>query len=346
MKQAQKMSFKVKLSIFPDWPIERQMPGRGPHWDEFEFHINTPLKDADFWAVSIGMFDADRCICPANRTLFVTYEPSSVHAYEPAFLRQFARVLTCQRRIEHPHVTYGPQGQQWFAGLAWPDLSVTADYDALAAMAPPSKSGMISLVSSRKVMTREHERRLKTVERLEAEFRGVLDIFGNGFKRVPDKLDAILPYKYHLVFENSREPDYFSEKLADAYLGWSFPIYWGCPNLSDYMPSDAFAALPADDYDGMARIIQTVLDTDPYQDARAAMSEARRRILNDQNFYGRVAATLREMTAQPAAKARKLTIRDERHFTPRSNLAQAVRNGRSIVRQGLGRNISKRTLTE
>lgn len=338
------MTYKVKLSIFPDWPIERQLPGRGPHWGEFEFHINTPSKEADFWVVSIGLFDTDHCICPPNRTLFITYEPSSVHVYEPAFLRQFARVLTCQRRIEHPHVIYGPQGQQWFAGLTWPGLNVASDYDSLAMMPPPSKSRMISLVSSRKLMTREHEQRLKTVERLEKEFQGVLDIFGNGFKRVPDKLEAILPYKYHLVLENSRETDYFSEKLADAYLGWSFPIYWGCPNLSDYVPSDAFTALPADDYDEMARIIQRVLITDPYEDAREAMSEARHRILNDQNFFGRVAAILRDMEAQPAARARKVTIRDERHFTGRSNLAQALRNCRSMVREGLGLNIPKRNL--
>jgi hypothetical protein len=339
------MVYKVKLSIFPDWPIERQLPRRGSRWGEFEFHVNTHLKEADFWVVSIGMFDADRCVCPPDRTLFVTYEPSSVHEYEPKFLQQFSRVLTCQRRINHPQVTFGPQGQQWFSGMTFPELAVAEDYDSFSLMAPTEKTGLISLVSSRKVMTHEHERRLKTVERLQEEFSDVLDVFGNGFERVPDKLDAILPYKYHLVLENSRELDYWSEKLADGYLGWTLPLYWGCPNLEEYIPAEAFEALPADDYDAMARVIHKVLEADPYESKLAAIAEARRCVLNEQNFFGRVTAVLNDMASQPAEKARPVVLHDERHFTARSTLAQAGRNARSVFRCSLGRNIPFRTKT-
>ncbi|NKI36432.1 hypothetical protein HFP89_14775 [Wenzhouxiangella sp. XN79A] len=336
------MVYKVKFSIFPDWPIERQLPLRGPRWGEFEFHVNAPVERADFWVVSAGMFDAERCICPPNRTLFVTYEPSSVHEYDPLFLGQFAAILTCQRNIQHPGVTYGPQGQQWFAGLSWPDLGVTEDYDSLAGMSAPKKTKLISLVSSRKVMTREHERRLKTVERLKETFAGVLDVYGNGFKAVPDKLDAILPYKYHLVLENCREKDYWSEKLADAYLGWAYPLYWGCPNLSDYLPGDAFEALPVDGYDEMAGAIEDVLEADAYEQKRAAIGSARDLVLNEQNVFGRVTSILREMTGQTPADARPLLIRDERHFIARGPLAQSARNGRSFIRRLFGLNIPNR----
>lgn len=334
--------YTVKLSIFPDWPIERQMPGRGPRWGEFEFHVNTPLRSADFWVVYAGLFDTEHCFCSPDRTLFVTYEPSSVHRYEPAFLAQFAQVLTCQRRIEHPQVRYRPQGQQWFAGLTWPELDVAEDYDSFSAMPPPQKKGLISLVSSRKVMTREHERRLKAVERLQLTFGDLLDVYGNGFRRVSDKLSAILPYKYHVVLENSQERDYWSEKLADAYLGWSFPLYWGCPNLSEYLPDASFEALPADLYDGMARSIQSILDDDPYDDRLDAMAEARRRVLNEQSFFGVVTAMLRTMAVRPAAAAQPLLIHDERRFVARAPLAQALRTGRSIYRRWRGQNIPAR----
>lgn len=336
------MTYKVKLSLFPDWPIERQMPGRGPRWGEFEFAINTPVEEADFWVVSIGMFDTERCICPPERTLFVTYEPSSVHRYHPDFLAQFARVLTCQRRIDHPGAILGPQGQQWFAGLRYPELSIAEDYDSFTTMPPPEKTRQISLVSSRKVMTPEHEARLNTVERLQAAFGEVLDVYGNGFERVADKLEAILPYRYHIVLENSRELDYWSEKLADAYLGWAYPIYWGCPNLSDSLPAEAFQTLPDDDFDAMARTIQSVLDADPWQAQRPAIAEARHRVLNEQNFFGRVATVLRGMARTPVAPARPLLIRDERHFVPRSAARQAARVGRSLIRRGLGNNIPRR----
>ena len=325
----------------PDWPIERQSPGRNSRWGEFDFRVNMPITDADFWVVFIGMFDAERCVCPPDRTLFVTYEPSIVRQYAPVFLDQFAQILTCQRSIRHPGVTYGPQGQQWFAGLRWPELDVVEDYDSLSGMRPPKKTKLISLVSSRKVMTREHEQRLNTVERLQSTFSDVLDVYGHGFASVPDKLDAIIPYKYNIVLENSRETDYWSEKLADAYLGWSYPLYWGCPNLADYFPADAFQTLPEGDYDGMAKTIDKVLDTDPYENKSAAIFEARRRVLNDQNFFERVSVVLREMAARPAAPARPLLIRSERLFTGRSPVTRAARIGRSLIRRGLGRNIPR-----
>lgn len=336
------MRQSVKLSIFPDWPLERQMPGGGPAWEEFDFHINSAVEEADFWVVSIGLLDAERCVVPPNRTLFVTYEPSCVHRYAPGYLAQFAHILTCQRSIDHPCVTYGPQGQQWFAGLSWPDLAVTESFDSFTAEAPVAKTGTISMVTTRKVLTRAHERRLQMVERLQRAFAGVLDIYGTGFQRVPDKLQAIRPYKYHIVFENSQEPDYFSEKLADAFLGWSYPLYWGCPNVAEFLPREAMQALPGDDYDAMARSIEQVLRDDPYSRKLPAITAARDIIMKKQNFFGRIASVLREMALQPAAAPVPVLLRDERHFTQRSRSAQLIRNTRSLARRARGTNIPKR----
>ena len=38
-----------------------------------------------------------------------------------------------------------------------------------------------------------------------------------------------------MVIENVREPNYFSEKLVDAILCETVPIYWGCPNIADFI---------------------------------------------------------------------------------------------------------------
>ena len=40
------------------------------------------------------------------------------------------------------------------------------------------------------------------------------------------------------VIENMREPNYFSEKLVDAVLCSTVPIYWGCPNLDRFVDPD------------------------------------------------------------------------------------------------------------
>ena len=57
-------------------------------------------------------------------------------------------------------------------------------------------------------------------------------------------LEAIADY---IALENSSHAHYWSEKLADTYLGWSFPFYWGCPNTSDYFPEQSLCQIDRDD---------------------------------------------------------------------------------------------------
>ena len=55
-----------------------------------------------------------------------------------------------------------------------------------------------------------------------------------------DKEDGLKPYRYSIIIENSSENDYFSEKLVDACLLETVPIYWGAPNISKYFDPRGF----------------------------------------------------------------------------------------------------------
>ena len=48
------------------------------------------------------------------------------------------------------------------------------------------------------------------------------------------KEDGLKSYKYSIIIENSSEVNYFTEKLIDACLLETVPIYWGAPNISEY----------------------------------------------------------------------------------------------------------------
>ena len=105
------------------------------------------------------------------------------------------------------------------------------------------------------------------VERLVRHFGSRLSRYGRGFKPIPDKAEAILPYRYHITLENSSVKDYWTEKLADAYLGGAYPLYWGCPNLADYFPSDAFTMIDIDDPDTAIATIEKAIDNDYFPKA-------------------------------------------------------------------------------
>jgi hypothetical protein len=51
---------------------------------------------------------------------------------------------------------------------------------------------------------------------------------------VDDKRDCMFSSMFHLAIENSREEDYFTEKLVDCFWTNTVPIYWGCPNIGEY----------------------------------------------------------------------------------------------------------------
>ena len=43
---------------------------------------------------------------------------------------------------------------------------------------------------------------------------------------------------FSIVVESSREENYFTEKICDALLAKTIPIYWGCPNIGDFFDVD------------------------------------------------------------------------------------------------------------
>ena len=76
----------------------------------------------------------------------------------------------------------------------------------------------------------------------------------------------IAQYKFSLCFENSSSHNYLTEKLLNAYTCGSIPIYWGCPNVSDYINMECMLYLkPNHTDDDVAKLIQeiTALDTNP-----------------------------------------------------------------------------------
>jgi hypothetical protein len=55
-------------------------------------------------------------------------------------------------------------------------------------------------------------------------------------------------YQYSIVIENSREINYFSEKLLDCLLTKTVPIYFGCPNISDYFDTEGWILLTSSSF--------------------------------------------------------------------------------------------------
>lgn len=54
------------------------------------------------------------------------------------------------------------------------------------------------------------------------------------------KIRAMANYRFALVVENTRHPGYVTEKIFDAFISGTVPIYWGAPDIEKFVPADCF----------------------------------------------------------------------------------------------------------
>ncbi len=283
---------RVKLTTnSPDWPLIRQTPGRSGVWGDCRFFINEDVEECDFWVVYDDVLRPETTRCPPGNTLLITGEPPSVKTYHPRFLAQFAQVLTCQRGLKHPHVTYSQQALPWMIGCRYVaeqgqwDPVYSKDYDELFAQSAVPKTKLLSVLASDKAFTPGHERRLAFVEALRRHFGAEIDIFGRGIRPVEDKWDATAPYKYHVVLENGQFPDYWTEKLTDALYAGAYPLYAGCPNIGDYFPGTILTPLDLSDFPGALTQIEAAIRQDRFEASVEERQEAARRLLSEYNLF-------------------------------------------------------------
>lgn len=58
---------------------------------------------------------------------------------------------------------------------------------------------------------------------------------------VEKKRDVYERYKFSICYENARDiPGYITEKIFDCFFAGCVPIYWGAPNVTDFIPEDTF----------------------------------------------------------------------------------------------------------
>ncbi len=57
---------------------------------------------------------------------------------------------------------------------------------------------------------------------------------------VDDKIAILRGYKFTFTFENTIAPGYLTEKIFDAMVAGSVPIYLGAPDIERFIPTDCF----------------------------------------------------------------------------------------------------------
>ena len=291
-------------------------------------HLTFPLAIGPLWFSTAEPERADWLVetsfithavatrVPRERRLLLVTEP--VGNFTPRYVNQFGILVSPFNVAGYRGIWHQSHAAlaNWFADRAGESL----DYRRLVDLAVPQKQDIVSVVTTRKSVFPGHRLRLRFLRALRDVLGPRLAIYGFGFRVIGDKAEAILPAKYHLVLENTAMPSYWTEKLADAYLGYALPIVAGPPDLDRWFPPESFVPIDLRQPEAAIATVVRVLDGDIYASRLPAIIAARTRLMRDERIGPLVA---RVIAAHPN-NAPRLAAAETITPLPRAPLARRI----------------------
>lgn len=137
----------------------------------------------------------------------------------------------------------------------------------------PSKSKLVSMITSSKNSTEGHRFRIETTKRVKG-----YDLFGRGFREIKYKNEALDEYMFSVAIENSISDYYFTEKVMDCFSTKTIPIYRGC-NISKWFNPDGIIYFRT--HGELQDIINTKLSPELYESKKSAIEENFLKARND-----------------------------------------------------------------
>lgn len=303
----------------------KQTPNKQPMFDGVTFTIGLDIDpNADVLVVYTRASWSIPTTLPKDRTIFIAGEPEDIHPYSAVFLNQFGTVIApgdkplTTHRVNHNYCSI------WFVGVNFDALDDALGYDHFKALQPPPKDDKISIVTSTKASTDYHRKRLAFIDILKDRIPDQIELYGRGHKPIADKMDAMLPHKYHLALENGAGKYSWTEKLSDPLLCWALPFYAGCVNVQDELPADCIVPIDLDDPDAAINRMMVARDQNLWDSRKETLAQTRDLILHDFNIMGLIARLTKEKAAHPATQSKPRLIRAERSLWPEKGARGSV----------------------
>lgn len=171
-----------------------------------------------------------------------------------------------------------------FALLPW---HIGKSYDELLAIGRQdlsNKQDRVVWVTSSSNMNPGHQPRLDFLDYIQKTDLP-FEVYGRGIRPLDIKHDVLFPAKYSLAVENYSAENYWTEKIADAFLGWCMPVYYGCKNIEKYFPANSLIKIDIHDKEGSVKKIRQAIEEDWWGQNLDAIAEARELVMQKYNFF-------------------------------------------------------------
>ena len=246
---------------------------------EFVFDTTT---DYDYIAVIDSVEKELICKVPTHKRILYIGEPPFIKPFPSSYLAQYGLVVG-PYKLHHPHFKLSHPVLPWLVGNK---KNLDATFFQNFEESIEKRLNKFCIITSNKRFTQGHRKRVAFVERVKEEYPDLLDIYGMGYQPIEDKFEVLSKYKYCLAIENCICPNYWTEKIGDAFLTSCIPFYYGCPNIDDFFPKNSFVYLDITHYNQAIQCMQKALRGD--FDSTITLEDAKKRILFNYNVFERI----------------------------------------------------------
>jgi hypothetical protein len=261
-----------------DWPdLMRQTPGQKGVWNGIQFTLDNVAECDYLVMLNNRMKIATHVTCPPENIWALMQEP-----YEKGFSDWMVEKHDFFSKVLTHHI---PANDQKYMvshpAIPW---HVNRSFDQLTSCQIPKKTKNLSWIVGDAMDLPGHIKRWSFLEFIKK--KGLpIDVFGKKIRYIEDKWDALAPYKYSLAIENNSGPDCWTEKLADCFLTWTIPFYYGCKNPEDYFPDESFVRIDINQPQESLEKINAFIAEDQWEKYVPALEEARKLVLHKYQIF-------------------------------------------------------------
>lgn len=259
--------------VFPD--ILRQTPGGKGKWNDMQFTFAKPQTCDAVVVLNHPLEDISLKCRKGNKFILIQEPPYAANNYFKLHFRFYNHIVS-GFDSEHNFISHKTQ-----AALPW---HINKSFDELNALDVNQKTGDVSWVTSNNNLFPQHKVRLGFIAYLKQQSYPFA-LLGRGFTPIQDKFDGIYPYKYTIAAENYIGPNYFTEKIIDAFLSWTMPIYYGSPNITDYFPAESMIRVDLNDHQQALETIKEAIANRAWEKNIEAIAHARQLILQKYQLF-------------------------------------------------------------
>lgn len=225
----------------------------------------------------------------ADTKVFVQMEPHEVNRINYAlsqYYNQFDYVLTYEEDLlaKLPNAVCFPFGTTWIS-----ESEIIPEKEFSVSMVAGPKLATVGHRLRRKIW--DNQERITIPKNFFVSRHGGVRVFEGNYVFDEFKM-PLFKSMFHVCVENVTKDHYFSEKICDAFMCESIPIYWGCRKLDEYFNMDG--VIRVNDVNEAVAICNSLTPED-YHKRREAILDNKERVKRYTNYNERLVAKLKEL---------------------------------------------------